>query len=254
MKIVLEGKPIAKMRARYSKRGNFVITYDPQSEAKESVRQRFILALHEALNQESKEECLEAYGITHAKAFEVDFWFYMPINESDSETTKNAKLWGFELPTSKPDYDNMEKFYLDCANGVFWPDDRMIIDAHAHKRYDVKPRMEVTIVERKEMKLPCKAESVIKVFSPDMFKNFLIDVRKFDALDPIALDGPRDENFEDWLTMAACLVSEFSSKYATTLKKVQAKAGGDITHDTLELQQCKAALHRGDYDCREAKT
>src|ERR1044072_1553571 len=162
MKVVLLGKPIAKMRARYAKRGDFVVTYDPQEDAKNSVKMRFQEALRKALDSEIKSESMDASSIVLAKAYEVHFYFYLPINESDSKPVRNGKLWGFELPTGKPDYDNLEKFYLDCANGILWRDDCMIIDGHAHKRYDEVPRMEVTIMAKKELSMPEKAEKIIK--------------------------------------------------------------------------------------------
>ena len=78
MKICLEGKPISKMRARYANRGNYVITYDPQAEAKESVSLRLMQKLQEALNNEIDEIAKEAFNITRARVFEVELWFYLP--------------------------------------------------------------------------------------------------------------------------------------------------------------------------------
>ena len=154
MKICLEGKPISKMRARYANRGNYVITYDPQAEAKESVSLRLMQKLQEALNNEIDEIAKEAFNITRARVFEVELWFYLPTNESDSEAQKNAKLWGLSHASNKPDYDNLEKFYLDCATGILWPDDRMIVDAKAYKRYGNPARVEMIVMPKEDMKMP----------------------------------------------------------------------------------------------------
>lgn len=240
MKIILVGKPIAKMRARHAYRNGFVVTYDPQSEAKESVKTRFSQELQKLLDSDIKNVCVEAGEITRANAYEVYWDFYLPLNESDTISVRNSKLWGFELPTCKPDYDNLEKFYLDCANSILWPDDRMIISAHANKHYSETPRMEVTIMSKKELKLPEKAEKVIKVFSPDQFREFLEDVRKLMALDPACVDAFEGAAREVWLTSAASLVSKFALKHAATLKKVQ--KAGDLASDIQNRDENLACL------------
>lgn len=245
MKIILIGKPIAKMRPRFSMRAGYVVTYDPQEEAKESVRLRFTEAIKKALDSEIKAESMDASAICLAKAYEVNFYFYLPINESDSIAVRNGKLWGFEMPTGKPDYDNLEKFYLDCANGVLWRDDSMIVDAHSHKRYDEIPRMEVTIMAKKELTLPDKAEKVIKNFSPNELKEFLYEVKKLNALDPEMVGFLEGDLLQSWLYTAAGVLSSFALKYAPLLKKIEKV--GDVTKDIEEIEDCKKGLEEGRY-------
>jgi len=245
MKVILIGKPIAKMRPRFSMRAGYVVTYDPQEESKESVRARFSEALQKALDSEIKEESMDASSIVLAKAYQVNFYFYLPTNESDSTPVRNGKLWGFELPTGKPDYDNLEKFYLDCANGILWRDDCMIVDGQAHKRYDELPRMEVVIMAKKELSMPEKAEKVIKTFSPNELKEFLYDVKKLNTLDPELIGFLEGDLLKSWLTTAAGVLSEFSLKYATLLKKIEKV--GDVNNDLMKLEECKIGLEEGRY-------
>lgn len=71
-------------------------------------------------------------------------------------TDRNLSLelkFGFEIPrswskkkkenlpyhTSKPDIDNVIKFYLDLLSGVFFTDDRLISKLVAHKGYTDRP-------------------------------------------------------------------------------------------------------------------
>lgn len=219
-----------------------MITYDPQKDDKETIRARFTKALRLALDSANKKISIDAGRLASSQLFEVDFWFYLPVSSSDSVTKKNSKFWGFEQPNSKPDYDNLEKFYLDCANGVFWPDDSMIIDAHAHKRYSENPRVEITIKTRQGMKMHEKAEKVVKVFSPNELKEFLRDVSLLAMFDPEQIDKMEEEELSTWLTNAACEISRFAAQHVGTLKKVASKSGGDITQEVLSFIDKKHQL------------
>jgi len=46
------------------------------------------------------------------------------------------KRWKRDLPTCKPDWDNLAKSVIDALNNVFWRDDSLITDALVSKRYD----------------------------------------------------------------------------------------------------------------------
>ena len=211
MKLILLGKPIAKARARGVPRGKHVMFYDPQAELKYEVRRqfhRFVL------------ESIEASTLAQAAAFTVEWYFYLPVSDSCPAPQRNAKLWGFDLPNHKPDYDNLEKFYLDCANGILWRDDAMVIDAGAHKRYSSQPRIEVEIMEKKPLKVCEKAEKIMCLFSPEEFKEFICDTKMM-SLYIIQPDDVVDGNIDRWMTSTAMLLSKFSTKYANIFKKIE---------------------------------
>jgi Holliday junction resolvase RusA-like endonuclease len=235
MKITLEGKPISKMRARHANHGRYVVTYDPQSKDKESVRWKLTQKLREALDSEIKEISMDASNLAHGKIFEVDLWFYLPVNNSDSEAQKNAKLWGFEPATCKPDYDNLEKFYLDAANGVLWEDDRMIIDAHAHKRYGEPARVEMTVMAKDQMKLHPKAEAILKIFSPGELEEFLEYATRLSLYNyNYHIMSNELFNKEKLLTNIAVELSKLAAKYADKLKKIRKYEG--LESDLKELE------------------
>ena len=50
---------------------------------------------------------------------------------------KRGKSVKREVPSVKPDYDNLAKI-LDACNGVLWKDDALIVDSHIYKRYSEK--------------------------------------------------------------------------------------------------------------------
>jgi len=242
MKIVIQGKPLSKMRARHAHRGDYVITYDPQKEDKEAIRHELIKAVRRAFDSDSKDEVMEASALGRAKAFGVTFRFYLPIPASDSRHERNGKLWGFELATCKPDYDNLEKFYLDCSSKSIWPDDAMVVQGNSSKHFSDNPRVEIEILEKKGLTMHEKAVKVIKNFSPDELKEFLYDVRTLATLDPECVGRLTGDPLQDWLSSAACMMARFSFNHLDALKRVAKASGGDITEEV-----CRA-MHFGEED------
>lgn len=52
---------------------------------------------------------------------------------------------GLMRPTSKPDWDNIEKKYSDMFNKNVWLDDTFVVDGSIHKFYSILPRVEIKI-------------------------------------------------------------------------------------------------------------
>lgn len=73
---------------------------------------------------------------------EVEIIFFMPIPES------KPKWWKKHLAEikhiKKPDIDNLAKLVLDALNGFWWQDDTQVFRLILEKRYDEKPRTEIT--------------------------------------------------------------------------------------------------------------
>lgn len=70
---------------------------------------------------------------------------YLGIPQSASKKRQAAMLAGDELPTKKPDFDNIQKLIGDALNGVVWRDDVQITDAVFRKRWSDQPRIEIEI-------------------------------------------------------------------------------------------------------------
>jgi len=47
--------------------------------------------------------------------------------------------------TTKPDIDNMAKYYLDVMNDLVYDDDRFVTELWCEKLYSVKPKVEIYI-------------------------------------------------------------------------------------------------------------
>ena len=123
MKIVIHGKPIAKKRPRFARRGKFVQTYSDQ-ETEEGLA---YLEAKQQINIPPMEGPLKLTAI-----------FYMPRPKSHYGTGRNAdklKPSASRYPTVKPDLDNLLKFYCDVLNGLAWNDDSQVVIKIGEKRY-----------------------------------------------------------------------------------------------------------------------
>ena len=132
--LIIPGKPIAKARPRFARRGKFVNTYSTQ----ETEEGKFLLL---ALSQYGKAEPLRG-------ALSVSMYFGMPIPKSTSNTRSGLMLEGKIHHTKKPDIDNLVKFTLDALSGTVFSDDRQIVAVRASKGYDDRPRTEIVIVNK----------------------------------------------------------------------------------------------------------
>jgi len=132
MKFTILGKPQALARPRVTK----THTYNPQQQKTEEVfydLQRQYRVLSGALK------------VPYKKALQVIMTFYMPIPKSWSKIKQNEAI-GRPVQT-RPDIDNMIKFYLDAGQNALWLDDSFVTHIIAKKLYDHTPRTEIQIVE-----------------------------------------------------------------------------------------------------------
>ncbi len=129
--ITVYGKPIAKARPRFYRRGKFVGTYNTQ----ETEEGRFLLMASGQVDQ-----VIEG-------PVSVSCTFFLPRPRGHYGTGKNAGVLKTSAPqhhTGKPDVDNMVKFVLDCLNGVAWKDDGQVVKIVGKKVYG-EPRTVVDI-------------------------------------------------------------------------------------------------------------
>lgn len=133
MRIIIPGKPVAKKRPRFARRGKFVTTYSDQETEEGKV-------LWEIRQQ--RPERLITGGLS------VSLWFGMPIPKSTSKKRFQLMVNGNINHTIKPDLDNLVKFYLDVMNEEIYIDDKQIFSIIAIKQYAEKPRTEIFIYEK----------------------------------------------------------------------------------------------------------
>lgn len=120
----IPGRPQAKKRPRFARRGKFTITYSDQ----ETEEGRFILEVKQQLDGHAL--------MTGPISMIVRFDFERP--KSHFGTGRNSGKLKASAPAhhiSTPDCDNCLKFLKDCLNRLVWKDDCQVFELTAIKRY-----------------------------------------------------------------------------------------------------------------------
>lgn len=120
----LYGIPIAWGRPRINFENKIVYEESQQKKSKDGVRWQ--------LKSQYREQPLKC-------PVSVDVTFYLPIPKSTSKPKTRQMLHGVIHHISKPDIDNLQKFILDCLNGLVIEDDRSVVEIRARKLYSTKP-------------------------------------------------------------------------------------------------------------------
>ena len=134
IKLTVPGVPVAKQRARVTRRG---ITFTPAK----------------TLNYETYVR--ELFAMQYP-AFEpltgpimLKLWAYFPIPKGTSKRTRELMEGGIIRRDKRPDYDNISKAVSDALNGLAYGDDGQIASASIEKLYSERPRLEIEL-ERAE--------------------------------------------------------------------------------------------------------
>jgi len=130
--ITIPGKPIAMVRHRHTK-GH---TYDPQAEIKEDIS----WIIHEQWGK-----ALTFPPVPLSGAIGITLHFYMPIAPSLSKKKQTQRL--NQPHHTRPDIDNLAKFYLDTCSGTIYYDDAQVYTLKATKTYSHNPRTEIIITQ-----------------------------------------------------------------------------------------------------------
>lgn len=131
----IEGEPRGKGRPRFRNTGKFVQTYtDAKTKNYES------LVMDAASN---------AMGTTEPLETPVSVYLYirLPIPKSYPKKRQEACLSGSELPSKKPDIDNIAKSVCDGMNGIVFKDDCQIVQINAKKVYSSVAGVDVMVRE-----------------------------------------------------------------------------------------------------------
>lgn len=132
MKITIKGKPIAKKRPRFARKGKFVTTYNDQH----TEGGRILWEAQRQINEKPLSGPIELF-----------IKFYMPIPKSTSKKLLRAMRNESYPHIKRPDLDNLLKMYKDILNGVAWDDDSQVYKVKARKIYSHEPRTEIVIKE-----------------------------------------------------------------------------------------------------------
>lgn len=154
MYIIIPGIPIPQQRPRMYKVRNKVLCYDPNARDKYEVRALLLSYL--------KEHYPEFTKFNYPR---VSFVFHMPIPKNFSLKKKEEAKKGYVKHLKKPDYDNLEKFYLDCMTGVLYDDDSYASGGLSIKLYHEYPKVIIHIEETAEILQKWEYDHLI--YNPD---------------------------------------------------------------------------------------
>jgi len=131
------GECVAQGRPRFSRRGNFVHTYDPEK----SRKYKSLVAIS------AKQVMLGREMLIGKLAMSVEVYRMPP--KSMSKKKRAEALAGKIRPVTRPDIDNYLKGIKDALNKVVYNDDSQIVEVTASKFYGDPAR---TIIFVKELR------------------------------------------------------------------------------------------------------
>jgi len=226
MEFIFEHTPIAKMRHR-TRRG---IPYDPQAVEKINMRKIMAFMVQQELSS-SKERAVAIGELCTSTSFIVHFLFEFPCPNSDSDSTKNLKMWGTISHNIKPDLSNLVKFYEDCANGTIFKDDSMIISGGFEKKYSPinKPRVVMTVIPKKE-RAQDKTKEVLKLINPCRVRELMKACHTITTLPLNHFEESSNENREEYLEYISLMLIKFANEFSNDLTRIKKKCSMDMTN------------------------
>ena len=133
IEFTVEGKPTAKGRPRFARRGKFVSTYTP----KQTKEYETVIAEAATIAMMGKKPL--------SGAIEAFFVINLGIPLSFTKKQRTEALCGFLRPTKKPDWDNYGKLFSDAMNGIVYEDDNQIVKCTVEKHYAESPCVKITV-------------------------------------------------------------------------------------------------------------
>lgn len=250
MRIEIPGNPIAKARHRSRICGKKVFTYDPQSKEKDAIKAYLIRDLQERFRSKNKEIVIEASNLSTADVYDVSLVFSLPYPKSRTIGQINRILWGFEMMDEKPDVDNLAKFYLDCANGILFSDDKKVVSLKVKKMYSNNPKTIIEIMPKKNLKINSTAEKIMETLNPKDFSEFMLYINnlynfaidyEFEKKEKMCVS---DTYLNEMLEESAYFMSLFAEKYALLLSKIR-KNFPDYYKNYEKKEKVKKDLSQG---------
>lgn len=141
IEIVIPGKPIAKKRPRFARRGKFVTTYNEQESEESKIMAQILAKLGN-----------DWVPIEEPVALEIIFHFpYLKGHYGSGRNSHRLKPNAPYHHALKPDLDNLLKFYCDAMNEIVFRDDNRVVRISSCKLWSKDPQ---TIIRVKKLKDP----------------------------------------------------------------------------------------------------
>ncbi len=127
--LVVLGKPHGKLRPRWSR----TRMYSPSETVNYEtyIKEMFVISYPDFVLLEGP--------------LEITILAWMMIPKSTSKKKAKLMIERILRPDKKPDWDQLGKIVSDALEGLAYKNDSQIVDAHVHKRYSDRPRLEIEI-------------------------------------------------------------------------------------------------------------
>lgn len=120
------------------------------------------------------------YQTHESDRFEVQLTLYFENNEKPTKE-HNKRTWRCYKPT-RPDVDNIAKFYLDAGNGILWCDDDQVVKLSVTKQFDDVPRTIIKVIQERPRNV-MQDEAIMGIFSKQDARTLDLFLQQFkDAL------------------------------------------------------------------------
>ena len=136
LKLIIPGEPCAQGRPKFSTFGGHVKAYDPEKSRNYKAFVKMI-----AMEEAKKQMWLSGTELP----LEIEIEACLTIPSSKPKKFKQRALDGLEMPTKKPDIDNIFKCITDALSGIAYKDDKQIIRCSMRKRYADEPCIIATV-------------------------------------------------------------------------------------------------------------
>lgn len=133
IKFIVSGKPQGKARPRFSRRGNFITTYN----TKQTTDYEKLVKLS------AIEQCKNKLNKQYTGLVKMSIKAYFKPNKSISKKQYDLLIGKYYL--KKSDADNIAKIICDSLNGVAYKDDSQVAYLEIEKYYAEEERVEVTM-------------------------------------------------------------------------------------------------------------
>lgn len=215
LKIIVPEVPLTKPSTQFSVIRGSVRTWNVSTKQKKQLQWK----IKSSLSEEQK----NILSLDPTAEIHVKLRYFLPIPKSSCKKEKNLMEWGIIPHLSKPDNDNLTKFYGDVGTGIFWYDDKQITCHVLRKRYSPRPRVEYTIEVVNNMMLTSEAKKILEIFSPDQVSSLIDDVWKiFEVYDTAKeLEDIEDPNeLNKRLYNTACILSRIARNHSKSLSVI----------------------------------
>jgi len=132
IEFTIKMQPKAAKRPRATGAGGYVRIYDPDEAEKKELKEK----IRKKVNSKLK-------LISTPTIINIDY--YKRTLKSFTKTEAALAELKILRPTTRPDIDNYDKFFLDSAHDVLWDDDGCVVETNSRKYYSINPRVEVEI-------------------------------------------------------------------------------------------------------------